>query len=93
MSGQGKPLAKISLLATEDWWAAWLGLFIFALGLGPIFGVDLLGWVVKDNTWIDITKSIAPISSNYAGMSGITSLFLTYLFLLAITCFGTYVMG
>lgn len=93
MSEQGKPLTKISLLATEDWWAAWLGLFIFALGLGPIFGVDLLGWVVKDSTWIDISKSIAPISKNYAGLSGIASLFLTYLFLLAITCFGTWVMG
>lgn len=93
MSDQSKPLTKISLLSTEDWWAAWLGLFIFALGLGPIFGKDLLGWVVKDNTWIDISKSIAPVSANYQGMSGITSLFLTYLFLLAITCCGTYVMG
>lgn len=93
MSSQNKPLTKISWLSTEDWWAAWLGLFIFALSLGPIFGVDLLGWVTKTNTWIEFGKSVSPVSSNFAEMSGLMSLLLTYLFLLAITSFGTYVMG
>ncbi|SHJ99903.1 putative sulfate exporter family transporter [Desulforamulus aeronauticus] len=84
---------KVPMLKNEDWWAVWLGLFIFVLGLGPIFGVDLLGWVVKSATWTDISKAIAPISKGYQGMSGFTSLFLTYLFLLLITTIGARVMG
>ena len=29
---------------TEDWWAVWLGLFIFVLSMGkPLVGMDLLG--------------------------------------------------
>lgn len=84
---------KVPMLKNEDWWAVWLGLFIFVLGLGPIFGVDLLGWVVKSATWTDISRAIAPISKGYQGMSGFTSLFLTYLFLLLITTIGARVMG
>lgn len=93
MSSENKPLTKLSWLSSEDWWAAWLGLFIFFLSLGPIFGKDLLGWVTKTNTWIALGKSVSTVSSNYADMSGFMSLLFTYLFLLAITCIGTYVMG
>lgn len=85
--------ARKPMLQDEDWWAAWLGLFIFALGLGPIFGTDLLGWVVKDSTWMDISKSIAPISSNYEWLSGFSSLILTFLFLLACTTGASAIMG
>mgnify|MGYP001080547316 CR=1 FL=1 len=38
---------KVPMLKNEDWWAVWLGLFIFVLGLGPNFGADLLGWLSK----------------------------------------------
>lgn len=85
---QKKPMIK-----SEDWWAVWLGLFIFLLGLGPVFGMDLLGWVVKQNVWVDISKSIAPMSKAYQGMSGVTSALLTYIFLLAITTVGAVAMG
>ncbi|AEF95121.1 Uncharacterized protein family UPF0324 [Desulfotomaculum nigrificans CO-1-SRB] len=84
---------NVPMSKNEDWWAVWLGLFIFLLGLGPIFGADLLGWVVKSSVWTDISKAIAPISKSYAGMSGITSLILTYLFLLVLTTIGASVMG
>jgi len=84
---------KKAMLKNEDWWAVWLGLFIFLLGLGPIFGVDLLGWAVKLSVWNDISKSIAPMSNVYKGMTGITSAILTYIFLLAITTIGAAVMG
>lgn len=85
--------AKKPMLQDEDWWAAWLGLFIFLLGLGPIFGLDLLGWVVKSNTWMEISQSISPMSKTYAALSGPASLILTYLFLLVCTTIGAYFMG
>ncbi|MFZ5648085.1 MAG: putative sulfate exporter family transporter [Bacillota bacterium] len=81
------------LFKLEDWWAVWIGLFVFILGLGPVFGQDLLGWVVKTSAYTDITKALAPISKAYKGMSGVTSLFLTYLFMLAITTVGAAAMG
>lgn len=82
-----KPLAR-----SEDWWAVWLGLLIFVLGLGPIFGVDLLGWVAKQSVWVVFAKSISPISSTYKGLSGFASAFLTFLFMLAITTAGSLAM-
>ncbi|MCL5056881.1 MAG: YeiH family protein [Actinobacteria bacterium] len=81
------------LLKLEDWWAVWIGLFVFLLGLGQVFGADLLGWVVKTSAYTDITKAVAPISKSYSGMSGFTSLILTYLFLLAVTTVGAAAMG
>lgn len=80
------------LLKLEDWWAVWIGLFVFLLSLGPIFGSDLLGWVVKAKAYTSVAKALAPISKTYA-ISGFTSLLLTYLFLLAITTIGAKAMG
>ncbi|GBF35279.1 membrane protein [Desulfocucumis palustris] len=94
MEGNEVYCERKPLLKNEDWWAVWLGLFIFLLGLGPIFGSDLLGWVVKASTWMDISKAIAPISKTYQGsMAGVTSLVLTYLFLLVVTAIGAAAMG
>ncbi|MEW6140343.1 MAG: putative sulfate exporter family transporter [Thermodesulfobacteriota bacterium] len=82
-----------SMLESEDWWAVWLGGFVFLLGLGPIYGMDLLGWVVKFSVWTDVSKAFAPVSAGYKGLSGVTSSVLTYLFLLAITTVGVVGMG
>ncbi len=82
-----------TVLQSEDWWAVWLGGFVFLLGLGPIFNMDLLGWVVKNPVWIDFAKSAAPASAAYKGMSGVTSSVLTYLFILVITTIGIIGMG
>lgn len=82
-----------SFLQSEDWWAVWLGLFIFALGLGPVYGMDTLGWLTKHNVWIDITKSFVPTSKAYAGLGGFGSAIVTWLFMLAITTFGATIMG
>ncbi|NHM26531.1 putative sulfate exporter family transporter [Desulfofundulus sp. TPOSR] len=84
---------KKPLLKNEDWWAVWLGLFIFFLGLGPIFGNDWLGWAVKFSDWVDLSKAFGPVSKAYKGMSGLTSGFLTYVFMLAITAIGAWIMG
>lgn len=82
-----------SLLKTEDWWAVWLGLFIFVLGLLKVGGADVIGWAVKTNMWLDISKALSPVSPAYKDLSGVASLFLTYLFLLVITSIGVAVMG
>ncbi|MFZ5596883.1 MAG: putative sulfate exporter family transporter [Bacillota bacterium] len=81
-----------SLLKTEDWWAVWLGGLVFILGLGPIFGHDLLGWVVKTNVWLSLSKALAPQSKAFEFIPGWASLILTYLFFLVITTIGASIM-
>ena len=78
---------------SEDWLSLWLGLFVFVLGLALFIGVDFLGWGVKTNMWIDITKALGSVSGTLKGMPGVTSLFLTYLFMLVITLVGAVAMG
>lgn len=86
--------SRSSLLKTEDWWAVWLGLFIFLLGLLKLAGVDLVGWVVKTNVWLDLSKALAPASESLKEtLSGWTSLVLTYLFLTVILSLGVAAMG
>ena len=78
---------------SEDWLSLWMGLFIFVLGLGLFLGLDILGWGVKTKVWTDITKAISPFSGALKGMPGLTSLFLTYLFMLVITMVGAIAMS
>ncbi len=78
---------------SEDWLSLWMGLFVFVLGLGMFVGLDILGWGVKLNIWLDINKALVPVSGALKGMPGITSLFLTYLFMLFITQVGAVAMG
>lgn len=82
-----------SMMQSEDWWAVWLGGFVFLLGLGPIFGMDLLGWVTKMPVWSDFAKCAGPVSAGYKSMSGMTSSILTFLFLLILTTVGVIGMG
>lgn len=39
------------MATTEDWWAVWLGLIMCLAGLASIWGWDLVGWMVKYETW------------------------------------------
>jgi uncharacterized membrane protein YadS len=73
---------------SEDLLALLLGLFIFALGMGPFFGCDLLGWAAKPSIWVDFTRACTPVSANYKSLSGFASLFYTYSFLLALMFVG-----
>src|SRR5207247_10746546 len=74
--------------ASEDWWALWIGLLVFALSLGTLAGADLLGWGVTTQVWLSPAKVLAPVSKAYAALPGVASLALTYLFLLAIMTGG-----
>jgi uncharacterized membrane protein YadS len=78
---------------TEDWAAVWIGLLICALALLAAAGIDVLGWAVSTKEWLDISNAMAPVSGAYAHLSGITSLVLTYLFLLGLMSLAACWLG
>jgi len=78
---------------TEDWWAVWIGLFIFLLSLGVFVKMDLLGWVAKPAMWVELGKAFGPVSKGYAGLSGLMSLFLTYISFIVIFGIGAKAIG
>jgi uncharacterized membrane protein YadS len=79
--------------STEDWWAVWIGLFVFALSLFNLAGVSLLGWAVKTNVWMDLSKALDIVAPKSWAVPGFVGLVLTYLFMLVITSVGAKVMG
>jgi uncharacterized membrane protein YadS len=72
----------------EDWLAFWLGILVFVLALGPLAGVDLVGWAVKAQVWTDLSQSLSTVSEAYEGIGGFASLLATYVFLLALLTAG-----
>ncbi len=76
----------------EDWLAFWLGLFLFVLALGPLAGVDLLGWAVRTKVWTDIGQSLSAVSAAYSSMSGVGALIATYVFLLVLLTAGAWLL-
>jgi uncharacterized membrane protein YadS len=77
----------------EDWLAVWTGLFLFAISFGVMFGADVLGWAISTKVWTDPTRALGAVSSGYAGLPGILSLLLTYVFLLALLSPGARLLG
>jgi uncharacterized membrane protein YadS len=73
---------------SEDWLAVSGGLSIFALSLGVLAGVDLLGWGVKTQVWMQLPGALTPVSKTYGMLPGMLSLLATYLFLLLATTLG-----
>jgi uncharacterized membrane protein YadS len=68
----------------EDWLSLIIGLLIFALALGTVANVDLLGWLVSTATWTDLTKALKPVSAAYGSLGGIGALLATYVALLTV---------
>src|ERR1043166_6545024 len=79
--------------ATEDWWAVWIGLTVFALSLPVAAGFDVLGWGVATRVWMNPVEAMAPVSKTYAGLPGGVSLLLTYAFMLALMSLGARALG
>ena len=77
---------------SEDWWAVWLGLAFFFLGLLSVTGIDFVGWIAYPKTWVDITKSIVPLGKSYKGLGAIGSIGVTYVMFTIATCIGAYCM-
>ena len=67
---------------SEDWLAVGIGLLVFVLSLGLLFGVDLLGWAVTTSVWTNPAKALAPTSNLSAHLPPSLSLIATYVFLL-----------
>ncbi len=63
---------------TEDKMALLLGTLIFVLGGLNVFGLDLLGWAVKTNTWLTFDKIFVASTKTYNGVPGLISLLMTY---------------
>jgi uncharacterized membrane protein YadS len=84
------------MLATEDWWAVWLGLGLFALGLASLLGLDLVGWMVRPRPWewTDLTgafawsKLLAPAGARYAGWHPLAAFAMTYAVFAALFALG-----
>ena len=85
--------SRSAFLSSEDWWAVWLGLFIFALGAGRIWDADLLGWAAKFGVWMDPAKAAAANSPAFAWLGGAGAVVVTYLFVLILTTIGAWFMG
>jgi uncharacterized membrane protein YadS len=80
------------MASTEDWWAVWLGLFMFLAGLVSIWGVDLVGWMAKTKTWTDIGASLKPSGKAYQDWNPLASLVVTYAVFTGLTCIGAAAM-
>ena len=81
MNGSGQGLS-------EDWLSVIIGLVIFVLALGLLGDMDLLGWVVTTEVWVDLSKALAPVSKAYAGLGGVGALIATYIGLLVLMAAG-----
>ncbi len=77
-----------SWLASEDWFAVWLGAVFVGLALPAAAGYDLLGWIASPQVWLDAASAIRPVSKAYAALPGPVSLLFTYLLLLVLVGMG-----
>jgi uncharacterized membrane protein YadS len=89
----GRRQAMKSVWNNEDGWALILGLGLFLLALGPIVGMDVLGWAVATQVWREPVRAIQPVSKGYASWSGGAALGLTFLFLLGVLTVAVRLMG
>lgn len=78
---------------TEDTVALFIGCFIFILAALNLWGVDLLGWVLKTNMWTDMSNAFSATNKTYGNISGISSLLLTWLALSAVLGVGIKCLG
>ena len=88
------------MISTEDWWAAWLGIFLFLLGMLHIFGIDAVGWMIKPKHWeltdllndFSWAKLLKTSSKTYAHWHPLVALLFSYAALLLMTTAGAYFM-
>ena len=77
----------------EDKVALFTGVFLFLLALAGIAGFDLLGWVVKANTWLDVSAMFGTSSKAYGFLNGFASLLVTYVAITALLSVGVKALG
>jgi uncharacterized membrane protein YadS len=75
-----------SLYRKEDWWALWIGLFLFFVALPAYAKVYLLGWIPAGRSWVVVSNALGfgatgPANANaWYGLIG-AWIFLTILLL------------
>lgn len=77
---------------SEDWLAVYIGLLVFTLSLGLLFGADLMGWAVTTSVWNSPAKALAAASKTYAKLPATISLLATFGFLLIVLLLGARAM-
>ena len=78
---------------SEDWLAVIAGAVIFVLALGLLFGSNLLGWATGPRTWLEIAKSVRPVSPAYAQLEAPLLLLITYAFVLGLMTIAAALLG
>jgi uncharacterized membrane protein YadS len=73
---------------SEDILALVIGLFVFALSLVSVSGIDLLGWAVSTSVWTSPDKALGTVSKAYSGVGGFVALLATYFALAVILSLG-----
>lgn len=82
-----------SKVRSEDWMALFVGVLVYALSMGLLGGVDLLGWTVKASVWSHPAAAVAPVAERFAGLGALGSLGLTFLFVLALMLLAAKGLG
>jgi hypothetical protein len=77
----------------EDWLSLWIGLAVFLLSLGPLMGVDLLGFGAKVGTWTELSHAITPVATSCAWLPAWLAVGSTYLFLGILLGAGNWLLG
>src|SRR5436305_1488872 len=78
---------------SEDALAVYLGIFIFTISLGTVFGADLMGWAVNTAVWTHLPGALGPVSRAWTGIPGIACLLATFAFLLVTLTLGAAALG
>lgn len=89
------------MFKTEDWWAVWLGLGIYAASLLSLAGVDLVGWMARPRAWewTDVTgafawsKLVGATAAGYAAWHPVAAWLTTYAVFAALFTFGARFQG
>jgi uncharacterized membrane protein YadS len=87
------PLSTSARRLSEDWLAVGIGLLLFFISLLSLAGIDVFGWVIKTNVWVDAGKIMTPVSAKFSALPGVASLVLTFLFMTAILSCGAKLLG
>ena len=89
------------MASTEDWWAVWLGLFLFAVSLISIWGFDPVGWMARPRAWewTNLTSEFAwagilrPAGAAYGGWHPLALLLATYVVFTGLLSIGAWFQG
>ncbi len=86
------------MLTTEDWWAVWVGLAIYAAALTSLVGLDLVGWMSRPRTWewtnvvgdFEWSKLLRSTGAGYAAWHPLATWLVTYVVFAGLFAIGAY---